>query len=233
MSNNLFYSKSADRTKPWCVYVVVCSVPGIPPFYIGKTRVKTMENQEKPYHGSVASELWSKKWHSAVKTSPEKFRRKIVATFETEAEALLHEEELLRHFTAHKSYLFVNMSIGGKKFSGGCWKGRELSETHRKKIGKSNKGKIFTIEAKKKMSDSKKGIPRIFSKEQKLNISKSRRKQQKDKGLRFVKSPEGTTFSFYVLKDFCQEHDLNKSCMNSVLTGNRPHHKGWSLCGNT
>ena len=178
MSSNVFYSKGVDRTKPWCVYVVVCSVEGLPPFYIGKTSVATMESGR--YFGSLKSRKWAKKWHAAVAVTPEKFRKRILASFETENEALDHEDMLSWHFCVHKSELFANMHIGGKKFSGGCMRGKKLSEEHKAKLSEAKRGRKRSEETCQKMSEARKGLKHSEETRQKMSETKRGKKFSED-----------------------------------------------------
>ena len=173
MSSSIFWSRNVDRTKPWCVYFITNSVEGLPPFYVGKTRVATMESGG--YFGSLKSKKWAEKWHAAAGATPEKFRKRILATFYTENEALAHENMLLRHFRAHMSDLFANMAINCNEF-GGCWRGQKRgphSEEHRAKISESGKGRKISEETRARMSEAQRY--KNFSEETRKRMSEAAR----------------------------------------------------------
>lgn len=43
-----------------------------------------------------------------------------------------------------------------------------------------------------------------------------------------LKDPLGNTHSFVGMNDFCKEMDLTQANISKVLSGERPHHKGWT-----
>ncbi|QGZ14163.1 HNH endonuclease [Rhizobium phage RL2RES] len=188
MSSEVFWSKRADRSKEFCVYVITYSGDDMPSFYVGHTRVSKMIDMN--YHGSVTSRDWSELWHKTVEEDPGKFRRKVLETFETREEAEDREYEILRHFDVASSSLFVNMHRGGRNGFTGCWKGkkrdvsnraktrpeevkRRISETKRLKKDTGYEFAKQTSEAKEKIRNKLKGVPK--SEETKAKIRETKR----------------------------------------------------------
>ncbi|QIW87737.1 homing endonuclease [Agrobacterium phage OLIVR5] len=183
-------------------YVIICKEEGMPPFYVGHTSFRRFT--EENYHGSPKSRKWKKKWNELVKDKPESFKRKILKVFETKDEAIEHEIEILSHFNAHKSDLFVNMTIGGNKFyrtgpltkeakekmsrstkgikkkpetverMSAAQKGKKKSEEHRKKLSLALKGKSLEQTHRNKISESLKG--RVMTEEHKRRLSEARKR---------------------------------------------------------
>jgi predicted GIY-YIG superfamily endonuclease len=127
-------------------------------------------------------------------------------------------------------------------------KGVKLSKETRMKISKNRKGIVpnirFPEERNRKISEAKKGLK--FSEEHKKNLSVARRKRTISKATRLKtsKTSKGKinikTFKLFDpngnihitkqgLSKFCEEHNLTSHNLHKVLTGHRPHHKGWRI----
>lgn len=110
----------------------------------------------------------------------------------------------------------------------------ELSEEERNnrrlKIGNKHRGKIMSLESRKKMSNSHKKMK--LSEQQKEKISKSLKCSNKKRLLHFdIISPTGERYTGKNLKLFCEQHGLERANMNAVIQGKRKSHKGWKKIG--
>ena len=118
MSSNLFWSKRADRSKLYCVYVITYKGNTFAPFYVGSGTVSKILDTKNPYIGSVNSAKYPNKlWKKENKESPERFRMKILFTFDDRREASNFEEEILVHFNAKRNSLFTNRNNSAKSFA--------------------------------------------------------------------------------------------------------------------
>lgn len=136
----------------------------------------------------------------------ENFKREILELFETKKEAFNAQEKYINIYKTHVSQRGYNISLsGGHGVFGGyisdetkkkislsvskSLKGRVFSEEHKKKLSEAGKNKIFTKEHKQKMSNSAKNRPsnrkgKKHSEETKLKISnagKGRKHSEKTK----------------------------------------------------
>lgn len=94
----------------------------LPPFYIGSTSIKRIE---EGYHGSVASKLYKKIWNKELREHPERFNTRIVSTHKTREEAFAKEQKLQETLRVVKSSLYVNKALAnGKGKFGAGRKGR-------------------------------------------------------------------------------------------------------------
>jgi len=135
----------------YCVYVTVYRGNKLPPFYIGSTSIKKIEDG---YKGSVSSEEYKRAWKSELSDSPHLFKTKIIKTFDTRSEAFDYEEFLQVKLDVVRSPMYVNRSLAKKKFTTTGWK---FTKEHKKKISESEKGKYVSEETRKKQSLSHKG----------------------------------------------------------------------------
>ncbi|QIG69679.1 putative homing endonuclease protein [Rhizobium phage RHph_I46] len=214
MSSNLFWSKRADKLKSACIYVVTYSGDDMPPFYIGS--VYTRRLIEENYHGSVTSGYWAERWHKSVKEHPERFRRKVLFTFDTREEADDFEREFLQHLDAKRLSLCVNRNNNDSNFSG--WnKGIPTPEDVKAKM-RGPRGKFPN------MSESRRG-------EKNHLHGKKRSKDVYAKTLKkgFLKDPSGRVHFVEGTKEFGRIYGLNYMRISWVLDGKVSQHKGWTL----
>lgn len=161
MSSNLFWSSKADKSLPFCVYVITYSGRDMPQFYIGYSSVLKIEKEN--YHGSVSSRAWKELWNKTLEDYPELFRRKVLKTFGSREEAYEYEKEILKHFNAAKSKLFVNKSNGGTivcKGENHPKYGYKPSEETRKKISSALRGKPASNRGKQMSQKQRDSISR-------------------------------------------------------------------------
>ncbi|QIW87864.1 homing endonuclease [Agrobacterium phage OLIVR5] len=159
------YSKGVDPSKEFCVYLIVNSSEILAPFYIGQTSTSKFLGD---YFGSVASRKWRKLYNEELSKDSSRFRKKVLYTFDSKKEAIDKETEILKHFDAHKSRLFINMNIGGSEFFGGpkdenvrkrisaALRGRKLTKEHVVAATKHLTGSKRSEETKRKISEGNK-----------------------------------------------------------------------------
>lgn len=141
----------------WCVYLTIYKGNKLPPFYIGYT--KTQKIIEKKYFGSVSSEKYKQLWKKELKENKQLFSSRILKEFEIKSQALEYEEYIHRKFNVHINELYVNRSIGNRKFVNKTHRfGFKLSEETKRKIircGIENGmyGKKHSEETKLKISE--------------------------------------------------------------------------------
>jgi hypothetical protein len=130
----------------------------LPPFYLGSTSIKRIE---RGYRGSVASKEYQNRWVEALKTEPEKFTTKIVASCQTRGEAFKIECRLQERLGVVKSPLYVNKSLARKNgFFGGEQRG-SANHMFGKETPEHVKRKISTALTGKKKSSETVALMRI------------------------------------------------------------------------
>ena len=134
----------------YCVYLTCYSGNKLPPFYIGHSSTKKIE---EGYNGSVSSIKYKNIWNSERRLFPEKFKTKVLFTFSRRLEASEKEEKLQKLLSVHKNPLYINRAIGYYKFYNDSF-----SEEHKRRLSASAKKKILSEEHKKNISKSGKGI---------------------------------------------------------------------------
>lgn len=87
----------------------------LPPFYIGSTSVKQIENG---YKGSVCSKKFRKLWEIETKYFPELFDVRIISRHATREEAFAAELQLQKDLNVVESQLYVNRAYATKR---GCF----------------------------------------------------------------------------------------------------------------
>lgn len=100
-------------------------------------------------------------------------------------------------------------------------KGKKHSEKTKKRIGDSKKGQVCSEETRKK-------IGLANSKPKSLEVKKRLRKQYNV----WVYHPTLGKKLILDIYDFCEENNLSRGTLASVLSGERQHHKGWALTSN-
>ncbi len=160
----------------FCVYLTLYKGKLLPPFYIGSTYVDNIIMSG--YRGSVNSKVYKDIFKQELKDNPHLFRIKIISYHKTAHEARQTEFDMLTHFRAHRSPLFINLNIRGKEFGG--VKGSKWSDERKAKLSKAKtgvkrgpqtpewkakrlanvKGRRHSEETKAKLSAIKKGVPK-------------------------------------------------------------------------
>ncbi len=140
----------ARSDNKYAVYLTIYKGNKLPPFYIGYARYDRLKCG---YHGSVSSKQYKQIWKNELFYNPNLFVTKIIRYFDNPKCAALYEETIQRKFNVHKNPMYINMSISGKAYN---TYGPMLKET-KNKISMSNKGRKFSNEHKRKLSESHKG----------------------------------------------------------------------------
>lgn len=98
----------------YCVYITIYSGNKLPPFYIGSTSIKRIENG---YRGSVSSVLYKEIYKQELLDNPHLFKTIVISECETRDLALQKEEQFQKHFNVHKNPMYINMAIANKNFN--------------------------------------------------------------------------------------------------------------------
>uniref|UniRef100_A0AAU8HY95 HNH endonuclease n=1 Tax=Rhizobium phage LG08 TaxID=3129229 RepID=A0AAU8HY95_9CAUD len=208
-----------------CVYITYYFGDKLPPFYIGKGIISRIE--ENGYRGSPSLNGFKEE----LKENPHLFAIKVMNIFKTDREAREEETLVQKHFSVHKSDLFINRAI----YDGKCYynpKGIKASEETKKRISSSLTGLKQSEDTKRKRSASMRGKNKgrklgPVSSETKMKISNKNRGKGK-KSFMLI-SPDGSIFKVEGLKDFAKENNLTPSALSSVVSRKRDNHKGWKL----
>jgi hypothetical protein len=99
-------------TKPkYCVYLTTYLGNKLPPFYIGSTNIKSIN---EGYHGSVKSKKYKHIWDSELKNNPHLFKTKIIKLCHSRKFALYREKCLQKLLNVVKSEMYINESLASK-----------------------------------------------------------------------------------------------------------------------
>ena len=149
--------------KYFYTYKVQCTAVGWEDYYyLGK---HVTSNLNDGYKGSGT------KLREYYKQYPEDYTFTILAFYKDKTELSIAEQKLIGELWQTDKYC-LNSTAGGNggfKAASNYWKGRQLSEEHKKRISTGNKGKHLSDETKRKMSEARKG--RQLSEEHKKRIS--------------------------------------------------------------
>jgi hypothetical protein len=171
----------------YAVYLTIYYGDKLPPFYIGSSSIKKIENG---YCGSVRSKKYKSLFNDEIKNNRGLFEVIIISTHITRSEAIDFELEIQKSFDVIKSKDFFNEAFAsingmfGRDVSGsnnpmfgkthtektkkilsekrGNDKRFEITDEFRYKISKIHKGKITSEETKQKISENKKGMESTF-----------------------------------------------------------------------
>lgn len=164
----------------------------MPPFYIGRSSVKNVQNG---YRGSVSSKLYKQIWLEELEKNPQLFETRILTRHYTKQESAEREEKFHKKLQVHKNPLYINQATGagtffadikGSKnpmFGKSRWgeanpfygqkhteetrvkmRGRKCSEENKQLYSRLKKGIADSAETKLKKSIAKKGKPPNSSK---------------------------------------------------------------------
>jgi hypothetical protein len=118
----------------------------LPPYYIGSTSVKKVENG---YHGTPSSKKYKSVWNEERKNNPHLFKTTILNRHTTRDEAYLDEIKWQTKLNVVENDLFVNMAILHPNWSN---QGRKASEEARTKMSIVQTGRTLSEETKTKIS---------------------------------------------------------------------------------
>ena len=151
------------KHKYYYTYKVQCTAVGWEDYYyLGK---HVTSNLNDGYKGSGT------KLREYYKQYPEDYTFTILAFYKDKTELSIAEQKLIGELWYTDKYCLNSTGggNGGFKAASNYWKGRQLSEEHKKHISTGNKGKHLSDETKHKMSEARKG--RKLSEEHKKRIS--------------------------------------------------------------
>ncbi len=97
----------------YCVYLTCYRGNKLPPFYIGYSTVKKVNNG---YRGTIQSKKYKTIFQQELKDNPHLFKTFIISKCVSRDEALKRESDFQRHFSVHKNSMYINMAISNKKF---------------------------------------------------------------------------------------------------------------------
>ena len=206
------------------------------PFYVGKgsgMRIKAhVRNCDLKIHNRKTAKINKLKKMNLLPVGL------IVRSSLLEIDALKFEEETIGTIGRldYNSGPLTNGTDGGEGHLG-------VSDITRNKIRAIHLGRKQSEEARRKISESRKGIK--FSTQHKYNLSVARQKRittletcrkmsitssgHINIKLFKVKSPEGEEFiTHHGLSLFCRENNLNCKNLHHVANGKRRHSKGWT-----
>lgn len=119
----------------YCVYLTTYRGNRLPPFYIGSKDTKSVNSG---YRGSVTSKQHATTFREELRNNGHLFDTKIISTHPTREEAYLAERRIHTVLQVHTNPLYINKTIAYSP------------------IGISNKGRKFTEEHRRHMSESMK-----------------------------------------------------------------------------
>lgn len=220
----------------YCVYITFYRGNKLPPFYIGYSTVKNVENG---YHGSVVSEKYQTIWKEELKNNPQLFKTVILSTYNSILEAKEREEYIQRFFNVHKNPMFINLSISGKLYGAkenhseetkkkisNKRKGMKFSKEHRENISKNSR-KHQTPETKEKIRVA--GLGRKWTPETLKKMSISAKKRLPNSKEYIIITPQNEEITIKNLAKFCRENNLTPSAMHHILDGSQKTHRGYSI----
>lgn len=91
----------------YCVYLTTYKGNKLPPFYIGSTSIKNIENG---YFGSVSSKLYKQTWNLEIKQNPHLFKITIISRHTSRADALSKELSFHKKLNVVDSQMYTNRS---------------------------------------------------------------------------------------------------------------------------
>jgi hypothetical protein len=176
----------------YCTYLTVYRGNKLPPFYIGYSTVKKIEDG---YHGTVLSKAWKDAWKAELDQNPHLFKTTIISQHESRVEAVDREQQLQRALNVlQKPEMYLNRAIGrpigtGKKgmkhkqprpqsYRDAVAKrrrGTKMAESQKLQISKTNSGRKLSEDTRAKMSRSKVGVKK--SPETRARMAEAQRKR--------------------------------------------------------
>ncbi len=93
----------------YCTYLTIYSGNKLPPFYVGYSTRKKIQNG---YHGTVASKSYKILWKEELKKNPELFKTIIISSHNSAKEANEREIEFQKTLSVIKNPLYINKAIG-------------------------------------------------------------------------------------------------------------------------
>src|SRR5258708_699703 len=104
--------------------------------------------------------------------------------------------------------------------------GSKRSAEAKRTMSKAQTGRKHTDEAKKKISLANRGKEQSAETRARNSVSNKAASLGRRKTL-VVTSPDGIEYSVVGIREFCKEHNLDRSTLIRVAKGQINHHKGW------
>lgn len=121
----------------YCTYITIYSGNKLPPFYIGSSSVKKIEDG---YRGSVSSKKFKNIWKEELKNNPRLFKTIILTLHTHRKEATVREYQFQISLKSSVNPLYVNEAYAKKEFA----YGKKQSKEHVIKRTAHRKGKPGT-----------------------------------------------------------------------------------------
>jgi group I intron endonuclease len=125
----------------------------------------------------------------------------------------------------------IYRKAGRPKHSNGL-KGKHFTEEHRRRISEARKGMKFTEAHRRRLAESHKGQVswskgKHLSETTRRKISESLLGTTRAAKQYLVTYPDGRTETIRNMAEFCRQHNLTKGNLCNVAKGRAPHHKGF------
>ena len=204
--------------------------------YIGRTTMSL--NRRIRMHINNSLNIGNNTYfHNAIrKHGQDNFKWKIIAKCFSKEELNNVEIEMIEKYNTLKNG--YNLSLGGSSNAGYKHTKEVIEKRSKMYKGKGNNfyGKHHSDEAKKKISESRKGKKLSVEIKQKLREISTGKKHTKESIKKMVdlKSlmwiiffPNGNKKVIKNLKKFCGDNNLSNVCMSDVAKGRQKHYKGY------
>ena len=133
----------------YCVYLTIYRGNKLPPFYIGSTSVKKVN---EGYRGSVDSEEYRVIWKSELTDNPHLFKTVVVSYAATRESAYDKEGTFHDRLNVVRSPLYVNRASASFRFDN---TGKKMPSEQKMKISESSIGHKKSEETRKRMKKPK------------------------------------------------------------------------------
>jgi hypothetical protein len=217
----------------YCIYLTVYYGNKLPPFYIGSTLIKYIENG---YHGSVKSKKYKETYRKELLENRHLFKTIIIEKYYSRKYAMFKERKLQEKLNVVQSEMYMNMSVA-KDFG---WFGMKVKGVHNPVYGKRWKKTPEQIENNKlasKKAFSKPEHKEKMSKIRKNKVPKSKKQIQerikiyKEILQLYESKPQLNTQYNYVrqngklmtyerafAKEYCEKYNLSCNGLHNIIT---------------
>jgi len=206
----------------YCTYFTIYSGNLLPPFYIGSTSVKKIEDG---YRGSVSSKKFKNIWKEELKNNPHLFKTVILTRHAHRKEATDREFQFQFSLKAPINPLYINEAYAKKEFAYGKKQSKEHIDkrtAHQKGKPSPLKGKKYTEEEKKNRKPHPLGIKPSEESKQKNRDSHSGKLDSPETKKKKSDSATGKP------KPWLQGRILSKETIDKQNSGRRKNFESWS-----